>query len=887
MLGLGRWGDALRRSTILAIAGFLLAWAGEPAEATTDSEPEGRVFEMVTQPDKPARRLGRPGTTIHLASPGLPSPDGNAVIHQQFAHTAATPEFSYPYDYTVSRRDPDEGWTTESIAPRRPQGALLTGLLNLFGWARDFRTTAWTSSWPLVTDENPLGSPAEPPFNYTRFSDARGFKAWITDPSQSLSTSVNHAHFSADGHMMYRVGYFRGILGPSDPSLQQLPGTGGATGGNQTVYRQDLETGEIILVNECSGQGESATLIPERLTNGKLSVQACEKGNVVERRGASLGGGDVGHGSTNLLSGSAENALSVDGRTAYFLSPDPASAFTVAACSLASGITRCPPQLYIRTQGPGGEEIVRWISRPEIEGQDATLLGRGVQFEGTTPDAKVVYFATNAVLTQDDPNGADAQTPGGVITGTASMNSWDLFRYELPAESGASPDTGTLTRITGGPDGTADPNTKCSTVSGSNCGQVIGGVVRYFSDDGKRVYFVTASPIEGADNEPPNGSSSENMPASGASNPRVNITSRNLYLYDDSKAGSAKWKFIANLPFPNAAGATLDGCASNYAIAGGLHSAGYNEPGTEAVNCFRGTRSGDLVVFQTSGRLTADDDAAHDVYVYDAEQDRLVRVTKPPAGEEPYDCSWQAGSGGAPATVNAVCNGELGSRWAVGIPPAAAVTRQMNVTDEGEVFFESGLMLDPDNDVNGSHMDVYAWKDGELSLISPGNADHDAYFSGNTVDGKSVFIQTSQPLDPYREVDSGDFDIYVARKGGGFPPPEEPIPCSLMDDDCQRSSSADGDPAAPATGSFSGPGNRMEAAPCQGNVKLRRLVSQARSLGARRTRLIKASLNQKTQRRARLRRIRAVDRRLRSVRKQSRLVRRDIHQCQARRGGGK
>lgn len=219
MLGLGRWGDALRWSTILAIAGFLLAWAGEPAEATTDSEPEGRVFEMVTQPDKPARRLGRPGTTIHLASPGLPSPDGNAVIHQQFAHTAATPEFSYPYDYTVSRRDPDE--------------------------------------------------------------------AWITDPSQSLSTSVNHAHFSADGHMMYRVGYFRGILGPSDPSLQQLPGTGGATGGNQTVYRQDLETGEIILVNECSGQGESATLIPERLTNGKLSVQACEKGNVVERRGAS------------------------------------------------------------------------------------------------------------------------------------------------------------------------------------------------------------------------------------------------------------------------------------------------------------------------------------------------------------------------------------------------------------------------------------------------------------------------------------------------------------------------------------------------------------------------------------------------------------------------
>lgn len=131
---------------------------------------------------------------------------------------------------------------------------------------------------------------------------------------------------------------------------------------------------------------------------------------------------------------------------------------------------------------------MRWISRPEIEGQDATLLGRGVQFEGTTPDAKVVYFATNAVLTQDDPNGADAQTPGGVITGTASMNSWDPFRYELPAESGASPDTGTLTRITGGPDGTADPNTKCSTVSGSNCGQVTGGVVRYSSDDGKRVY---------------------------------------------------------------------------------------------------------------------------------------------------------------------------------------------------------------------------------------------------------------------------------------------------------------------------------------------------------------------------------------------------------------
>jgi hypothetical protein len=81
-------------------------------------------------------------------------------------------------------------------------------------------------------------------------------------------------------------------------------------------------------------------------------------------------------------------------------------------------------------------------------------------------------------------------------------------------------------------------------------------------------------------------------------------------------------------------------------------------------------------------------------------------------------------------------------------------------------------------------MDVYEWRAGELSLVSPGNSPYDAWFAGNSLDGQDVFFQTGQRIDP-REVDDADLDIYDARVNGGFPYTPPPTPCDVLAFQCE------------------------------------------------------------------------------------------------------
>jgi DNA-binding beta-propeller fold protein YncE len=98
------------------------------------------------------------------------------------------------------------------------------------------------------------------------------------------------------------------------------------------------------------------------------------------------------------------------------------------------------------------------------------------------------------------------------------------------------------------------------------------------------------------------------------------------------------------------------------------------------------------------------------------------------------------------------------------------------VTDQGLAFFDSTARLVA-ADRNGTR-DVYAYQDGTVTLVSPGDQAFDAYYADASEDGHDVFFGTAQAL-VGRDADRA-VDIYDARIGGGFPSPPSlsPAPCS-------------------------------------------------------------------------------------------------------------
>jgi hypothetical protein len=227
----------------------------------------------------------------------------------------------------------------------------------------------------------------------------------------------------------------------------------------------------------------------------------------------------------------------------------------------------------------------------------------------------------------------------------------------------------------------------------------------------------------------------------------------------------------------------------------------------------RVTSDGEVLVFMSRARLTGYDstdldsgEPNYEVFRYDAQADSLACVSCNPTGARP--------------------SGRLlvGENRTVGLWGAAQIPTWPSqfyasraLSDDGEqVFFESTDAL-VQRDTNGKR-DVYQWElvgtgdcvaqsaefdsrsGGCVSLISSGKDEKDTEFVDASADGSEVFIRTSEKL---VSQDPGLIDIYVARVGGGFPPPpESPVPCE--GEACQPA----GAPAAPpqtSSNAFVGP----------------------------------------------------------------------------------
>ncbi|MEX2253399.1 MAG: hypothetical protein WD649_04550 [Thermoleophilaceae bacterium] len=737
---------------------------GADATVTTRAEaapPPARAYEMVTSPDKPNRRGETQSPVLGIpdahATPGLSSLDGERILWSAGQGTLNSfgTGFPHAFGWELIERGPG-GWEPDPVFNIPAIDAGVDAAVALDASSADLLT----QNWRIESSHFPSGSS-----HGTRVFGWQG--GFLSSGWQDFTGAAPNPHIgtgsdsgvAGDGRtftIRYANGNdYRGLLGANaeaDPSNLQVAGAAPylATPASDWLPQE--------LISECT----AGTEIPAPGPGATIGSAPCGPGEVTHPYGAAPGGGNFG-----LL-----NAASGDGRRAFFTSPDPRAGAPATE----------PPQLFVRQwEADGSNPRVRWISRSEVEGQDATGLFRAAAFEDASTDGRYVFFRTNQPLTVDDPNaGSDIQA------GTAQEDSWDLYRYELPEDLGddpTGPEAGGLVRITGGATGTADPNTNSRIGSPGSTPREAS--IRHLSADGERVYYVTRGALSDldADNTPPAGGAT-----TAAGDVSQNET-RNLYLYD----GQANtYKFIARLPYSSST--SISNCASSSPT-----------PGFGGGNsCVHGSTSGDAILFVSPAQLTTDDtDEAADVYLYDAAADELTRVSVPPESTAPYACGEEL-----------VCNAGLGFGPRGADVRGLSGMRQYNLSENPDgtlkaVYFDTRLPL-TGSDQNGLYFDTYEWRraDGRLSLISPGDSSHHAFYSGNGLDGQNVFFHTTQRISPW-EIDEADGDIYAARVGGGLPgPPPPPAICDVLGGSCEGPSPT---PPAPgpgaATAAISGGGN--------------------------------------------------------------------------------
>jgi hypothetical protein len=799
-------------------------------DTTTPPGPQTPIADRGYELVSPADKISGIGVGGWGASPtllidaGIAAYDGERFAAQgtQGALLLGDAAQGYANDWAFADRTSDSvGWQSHTPLTHPEHGAAEARFMQLQAATGDLSRLAWrTNNFTARIFEELAAWPVN--LNPSFFSDWDGRWEIVgpAGPADQVAAQLSGARshptdfelcemaFSRDGsagvcgtdlsNAAGGIAILRGLAGPGDPTHPVWPDLVGG----RSVYSADVsgpladnydETGSRELVNVCAGE----TVLPAVNGSGDLDGQTCgdplpgRDSRLVSERGATLQFGDAGL--NNRLDGSLENVVSGDGSRVFFMAPDPEAAGVPDAvqsfCVTAGDV--CPTQLFVRQRNPDGSLTTRWISRPEaglFGSQDASLLGT-VRFEGASVDGDKVFFRTNSPLTADDRNASGAAP---VTTGQASNRSWDLYMYDLPDGPGADPADGELTRISGGPGGASDCN---SPVGGS--GAV--GALRFVSDDGSRVYFTCAAPLQGITGPP--GSGTTTLPGGTPDS----TDQSNLYLYDTAKPAGERWRFVARLP--RATGAGINSCATT-----GLDPKSPIWPSAFVgigSNCMSGTNDGEFVTFLTLGSLTADDPTAQsaaDYYAYDADTDQLIRISAPAGGVGgAYQCV---------ADSSTLCNADTGYDMVdlkLRSPlPSLAVASSPLSPGSRVVFFQSRSRLTVDD--TDSAMDVFEWRDGELSLVTGGvEPGVDAFYKGNDRTGRNVYFATADAV-TWQDHDAVA-DVYTARVGGGIAQPAPPSLCDALGDGCQGDFSGVSTSVQPRTAPSAGGVDNVSSGP--------------------------------------------------------------------------
>ena len=252
----------------------------------------------------------------------------------------------------------------------------------------------------------------------------------------------------------------------------------------------------------------------------------------------------------------------------------------------------------------------------------------------------------------------------------------------------------------------------------------------------------------------------------------------NLYVFErDDARPSGRIAFVAKL---DGTDSKLWGANVKQASAYPFHGPGLQGPG-----------DGRYLLFVSKAKLAgADTDTSDDLYRFEDESGQTTCLT----------C---AGNG----------------NFAVEIKPhgasedsAGPQRERFASEDVSTVAFatEEALVPEDENAVS----DAYIWRDGNIELVSTGEADSqgidDRVLPLLSADGSAVFFLTADRILP-SDTNSAP-DLYSARIGGGFPESETKVSC-ISPEECRTAPVVVAPTSAPASSSFSGPGNPQASRP--------------------------------------------------------------------------
>jgi hypothetical protein len=299
----------------------------------------------------------------------------------------------------------------------------------------------------------------------------------------------------------------------------------------------------------------------------------------------------------------------------------------------------------------------------------------------------------------------------------------------------------------------------------------------------------------------------------------------NLYLFDSTKAGAARYKFIATVSQEDGLYGYTEGKRLGMVQQAPSHRVARVSPdGLHAVFASYAPLTGVDNTDAVSG------EADFEVFVYDAlgngGSGSLACISCNPSGQRPRGID-----------VEVESEPHSNPNWAAAlIPPyTTSFYGPRAMSNDGErVFFDSYDALLPAD--NNGREDVYEWEapgsgpsaaecteasasfsppnDGCLSLISSGESPSGSEFVDASPDGRDVYFKTAASLVPQ---DPGLIDIYDAREEGGFPPPPGQSP-SCEGEACQGPF-APPDDQTPASATFNGPGNAKPKKCPKGKVR--------------------------------------------------------------------
>lgn len=434
--------------------------------------------------------------------------------------------------------------------------------------------------------------------------------------------------------------------------------------------------------------------------------------------GAWLGGGIV----SSRPGGRNQGAISADGSRMYFSTrpgqaqpeaEDPAS----PPCDPATN----PVRILERQRTPAGVEIAELIAGGPAVGDDL--------YQGASVDGGKVFLTSPRKLAPSDQDPSSEACSGQI----GASKGCDLYLYDQ--------DTDELIQASAGDSTNPTPGQGADVLSG----------ITAISGDGSHAYFVAQGVLTTAPN--PVGETA----AEGE---------LNLYLYQrDAANPSGRTAFIGRLDKTCTKGATngnSSDCNSLFGLLGnpplsltevsyGTNATAVPLTGTDSSGAEVGG-DGHILVFESFTALTADDkDGLHrDVYRYDAAQESIECIS--------------CGANEGPAAAFDVAERTMNT---ISMPHFAERNRWSDEAGEAIVFSTAEALVPGDED-GGEN--PYLWYQGEMVRLPaervPGTQPPRANVSAA---GDQVAFQTATPLVP-QDGDTAE-DVYVARAGGGFPPP--------------------------------------------------------------------------------------------------------------------